>query len=85
MYVFTIKHPRWLVICKIDFANAFNTVRRDVILKNVQETLPEIYKMVWQQYSRESNLYFGDEHILKSGEGVQYSDPLGPLLFHLPF
>ena len=32
------------VLLKIDFKNAFNQVRRDVILKLVKEETPEIYQ-----------------------------------------
>ena len=46
------------VLLKIDFKNAFNQVRRDVILKLVKEYTPEIYQYVYQCYSTTSSLYF---------------------------
>ena len=39
--------------------------------------------MIWQSYANTSNLYFSDECVVKSEEGVQQEDPLGPLLFSL--
>jgi hypothetical protein len=51
-------------------------------LFKVLEHAPSIYPYVWQSYSQESNLYFGD-HVVKSKEGVQQGDPLGPFLFSL--
>ena len=70
------------VLLKIDFRNAFNTARRDVILTRVREKLPDIYHFVFQAYALDSDLYFG-EYTLQSSEGVQQGDPLGPLLFCL--
>ena len=70
------------VLVKLDFSNAFNTVRRDVILNNVAEKLPELYRLCWSAYSVTSLLKFSDKCIL-SREGVQQGDPLGPLLFCL--
>ena len=58
------------VLLKIDFKNAFNSVRRDVVLKLVKDKLPEIYPFVYQCYGKESNLFFGDGSF-NSSKGVQ--------------
>ena len=70
------------VLLKIDFRNAFNSVRRDVLLAKVKEKIPELYAFVYQCYEDQSILFFGD-FSLDSQEGVQQGDPLGPLLFSL--
>ena len=44
------------VICKIDYRNAFNSLRRDVILRVVKEHAPQLYPFVWQSYSHLTNL-----------------------------
>ena len=71
------------VLLKIDFRNAFNTVRRDVVLKLIKEKLPEFYPLIYQCYENGSNLFFGDDDLIESLEGVQQGDPLGPFLFAL--
>merc|ERR1712020_54115 len=70
------------VLAKIDFKNAFNCIRRDVILNLVKIKMPKIYNYVHQCYDHITNLRFGSE-ILDSSEGVQQGDPLGPFLFSL--
>ena len=45
--------------------------------------MPELFSMTWQAYSAPSNIYFGHSDIIKSQEGVQQGDPLGPLFFWL--
>ena len=70
------------VLVKIDFKNAFNCIRRDVILNLVKIKMPKIYNYVHQCYDHITNLRFGSE-ILDSSEGVQQGDPLGPFLFSL--
>ena len=67
---------------KLDFRNAFNTLRRDVMLAKVRTYAPHIYAFVHQAYSKEPYLSFGEDTILSS-EGVQQGDPLGPFLFAL--
>ena len=70
------------VIAKLDFKNAFNSIRRDVVIDEVQSFFPDMLRFVVACYGEPSHLFFGD-HIILSAEGVQQGDPLGPLLFCL--
>jgi len=79
-YVSTDNEAR--VILKMDFRNAFSTIRRDRMLQVVQTHLPYYYRFVWQMYHHPSDLFFGN-FLLQSAAGVQQGDPLGPLLFCL--
>jgi len=67
-------------LLKLDFKNAFNTVRRDNMFQAVHDEMPELYPFVHMCYASASLLNFG-EHLLSSDEGAQQGDPLGPLLF----
>lgn len=67
---------------KLDFSNAFNSVRRDCILQSVRSLCPLLYPYVHSAYAAPSNLLWGNRSII-SAEGVQQGDPLGPLLFCL--
>lgn len=71
------------IFIKLDFANAFNSMRRDVMLRSVHETIPELYAFIHQAYSEESTLQFG-RYEVRSQMGPQQGDPLGPLLFCMP-
>ena len=70
------------ILLKLDFRNAFNTVRRDKILAVARDMVPEIFPFIFACYSAPSTLFFRDTTLL-SAEGVQQGDPLGPLLFCL--
>ena len=70
------------VLVKLDFINAFNSVRRDAVLEAVAQHVPELLAFTASAYGAPSLLQFGDEQIL-SEEGVQQGDPLGPLFFSL--
>ena len=70
------------VLLKLDFRNAFNSIRRDKMLEAVRELAPDIYPLVHSAYATPSILRWNEEVILSS-EGVQQGDPLGPPLFCL--
>ena len=69
-------------VVKIDFANAFNSVRRDAVLEAVYRSLPDAYSFVYSTYAHETKLFFGKETI-SSTEGCSKVIRLGPLLFCL--
>ena len=70
------------VLVKVDVKNAFNSVRRDVMLNKIQARCPEIYRITFQAYSAPTPLYIGDQ-VIWSCSGVQQGDPLGPVSFAL--
>ena len=70
------------LLLKLDFRNAFNSLRRDKMLTVVKDVAPDLFRFVSSAYERPSSLFYGD-HIIQSAEGVQQGDPLGPLLFCL--
>ena len=65
---------------KLDFTNAFNSIRRDSMLEAVTLSCPDLLPFVTSAYGSSSHLWLGDR-LLSSEEGVQQGDPLGPLLF----
>ena len=66
-------------VLKLDFCNAFNTVRRDKILETVRNVVPVLYPFVYSAYRSPSSLFCGSSIIPSQEQG----DPLGPLLFCL--
>jgi hypothetical protein len=70
------------IFVKIDFSNAFNSVRRNVILEAVQRHIPELLPYASSCYSEPSSLTFGG-HRIASETRAQQSDRLGPLYFCL--
>ena len=70
------------VLFKVDMANAFNTIRRDVILTAARTKAVGMYRMLWQAYSEPSILFYGDTKLV-SATGIQQGDPFGPALFSL--
>jgi len=65
---------------KLDFSNAFNTLRRDSMLEAVAVSLPHLMPFALSSYAEPSILWLG-ENTISSEEGVQQGDPLGPLFF----
>ena len=72
--------PSGHAIVKLDFTNAFNSVRRDLILDAIASKIPEIYCLVHAAFSCNPSLTFG-EYLISSQEGAQQGDPLGSLEF----
>lgn len=73
---------RYFHLVSLDFANAFNTANRSLIVSALKEHAPALYRLAKWAYNNASDLVIGD-HILKSAQGVRQGDPLGPLLFSL--
>src|SRR6218665_2623875 len=68
------------IFVKLDFANAFNTLRRDFMLQTVYDTVPEIYEFTHQAYSADSQLQFGP-FVVRPQMGPQQGDPLQSTCF----
>ena len=75
------RHPD-KVFLKLDFVNAFNTVDRAALLREVRLRVPAAAAWAEWCYSHHSQLLFQGDHIA-SEAGVQQGDPLGPLFFAL--
>ena len=74
--------PKDYIIVKMDFKNAFNTLRRDTMLKAIRRELPVLYNFAHATYNGAPVLQFG-EFIILSAEGPQQGDPLSSAEFCL--
>ena len=71
-----------LVALKIDYQNAFNTVDRVAILRELQTSFPELLPWFRWCYETPAALFCqGSLLPFLSSTGVQQGDPLGPFLF----
>lgn len=70
------------VFVKLDFSNAFNSVRRDAMREAVALHAPSLLGYFDSAYGEVTLLKLG-EFVIDSAEGIQQGDPLGPLLFCL--
>ena len=80
--IYLSQMPNNKALLKVDFRNAFNSIRRDKMLEAVEACIPELLPFVHSAYSAPSILLWNEIQILSS-EGIQQGDPLGPLLFCL--
>ena len=69
-----------MVVVKLDFESAFNTLGREVALRELESAFPELARWVRWCYGQDSHLSFGRIEI-SSEAGVQQGEPLGPLMF----
>ena len=67
---------------KLDFSNAFNTLRRDSMLETVNQHVPEIFNFCCLTYADGSDFLYEDR-IIRSEEGPQQGDPFAPFIFCL--
>ena len=70
------------VLLKLDFKNAFNSIRRDVVAEKLHEHMPELSSFFDLCFSETTYLSFG-EFLIDSSEGAQKGDPLAVFLFCL--
>ena len=75
-------HPeeRWTFL--LDFSNAFNSVDRGSMFREVRDRIPSMAAWIESCYMAQPFLRLG-EHTILSSCGVQQGDPLGPLGFAL--
>jgi len=74
------QHASGKLFIKIDFRNAFNTLRRDAILEAIEKHFLELLPYTTSMIGNSSDLQFG-EFVISSEEGAQQDDPLGSLYF----
>ena len=72
------------VLLKINFADAFNTVRRNEAANWIAEVCPDVFPLFSLSYEEGAYLFFGKE-LLYSSEDYQQSDPLAVFYFCLCF
>jgi hypothetical protein len=70
------------VIFKVDMANAFNSLRCDVFLAAARERTQSLYRLLWQEYSEPTSLFYGKPTLI-SATGIQQADPFGPAIFSI--
>ena len=65
---------------KVDFKNAFNSLRRDKMMRAVKDHIPDLLPFVHSAYSSPSILSWNDVQVL-SAEGIQQGDPWAQCCF----
>ena len=78
--IFLNSLPSDKALLKVDFSNAFNTIRRDKIFEATKAHIPVLLPFAHSVYSSPSTFLWEGE-LLLSSEGIQQGDPLDPMLF----
>ncbi|KAL0221782.1 hypothetical protein RCL1_001636 [Eukaryota sp. TZLM3-RCL] len=79
--MFLLSNPNHFIL-KLDFKNAFNSVRRSAIFDALFNFFPHLVPFFYRFYGSSASIAF-NEHTLFSTSGVGQGDPLGPFLFCL--
>ncbi|KAK3250613.1 hypothetical protein CYMTET_40017 [Cymbomonas tetramitiformis] len=84
------RHPEWVCV-KADARNAFNAVHREAMFEAIERDFPELWAWTDLCYGVDANLGFrlggvdgSVMRFVKSKEGTQQGDPLGPLYLAAP-
>ena len=72
--------PSGHAFIKLDFANAFNTLRRNLLLDTVARNTPELYRFTLATFECDPTLVHGS-HTIPFREVPQQGDPLSSLEF----
>ena len=72
--------PSTHLLLKLDFKNAFNTLRRDKMIEEVKRNAPELFAFILAAYGTPSLLFCGD-HTIASKEGCSKVTHLAPSSF----
>ena len=75
-------NQNWIVL-KSDVRNAFNSISRCDMLKEVSKAFPDLFSHIQQMYGHSSSLVYLQglsSIVIPSQEGVHQGDPLGPVL-----
>ena len=70
------------ILAKLDIKNAFNSIRRDILLRKGLINCPDIFRLASLAYGSPTPI-MANGNLIWSNSGVQQGDPLGPLLFSL--
>ena len=67
------------VLVKVDFENAFNSLRRDMVAKAIADFAPDVLPFYTTCYESTSLLFYGSNFFIESAEGLQQGDPIASL------
>ena len=66
------------ILVKLDFRNAFNSIRSDVVLNSIADKMPKLYCYVYASCSSNPILTL-EGQVFRSKEGYKQGDPLSSL------
>ena len=77
-----LESPDTDAIILVDATNVFNTLNREVALRNIHQLCPSIAKVLINTYREDAQLYIDGETIA-SREGTTQGDPLAMAMYGL--
>ena len=74
------EHPLMEAVLMVDASNAFNSLNRQVALRNILHICPSIAPAIINSYRSDSYLFIGGE-VMHSSEGTTQGDPLAMVMY----